>query len=409
MLKRFPFPTGYSLWKADDLKKIEVHRNDSTDYSINKSNSLSEKFKKLDTSASVQLSILSELVKLKGSAETAMIRNSTVSECSVQVKCFYKTGYKEMDMDQLTNIAYLDVAKTGNNNTATHFVTKIQYGAGAIFTFTKQFQSSEDEMKVKDEIDICGTNIQSVLNGSFEENYRHISNSSQIKCEFKSFGLSLSEALPTTYGEAPRFAGIFARTAQQSFARHGGEALGIPCIVWLHPLVTLPGCAKAPKLHWDFTPDQACRWVKFFEDCDMLELNLLKLKRLQFEFKLKKLALIRKIYFIYFFLLSEAFVFSFFLRNFEKENKNHYVLDRKIEFVTQLRSESKTKLKEMLVEIRSGTKTFEYFQKQTQFFTSRLDGLSELVAEKNQGNPLVLWRTFKFQSIIDAIEQYECS
>jgi hypothetical protein len=93
-------------------------------------------------SASVKLSIISGLIELGGgSASYLKKQKNTRGECSVQVKCFYKTGYKEMSMDQLTQISYLDVARTGHNNRATHFVMKIQYGAGAIFTFKKQFQS----------------------------------------------------------------------------------------------------------------------------------------------------------------------------------------------------------------------------------------------------------------------------
>jgi hypothetical protein len=383
------------LWKVDDLKKIEVHRNDSTVYSINASDTLSEKFKGLNTSASVKLSILSELIDLQQSAETLMKTNRTVGECSVQVRCLHKTGYKEMDMDQLTNIRYSEVARTGHNNTATHFVMKIQYGA----TFTKQFQSSEDEMKVKDEIDICGKTIKSVLNGSFEGNYRNFASSSQIHCDFQSFGLSLSEALPTTYDEALKFAGSFARTAKKSFARHGGEALGVPCTVWLHPLVSLPGCANAPKLHWDFTLDQACQWVEFFEDCDTFELKMLKLK-LKFALIIKRHAIIRDVVTLCWlsgppiwpllYLLGISIDISPGIFGMEEtKQKVHDVLDRKIEFVAQLRSESKTKLREMLVEIRSGTKTFEYFRQQTKLFTSRIDGLGELLADGNLENPQV--------------------
>jgi hypothetical protein len=44
---------------------------------------------------------------------------------------------------------------------------------------------------------------------NYEENHRHYSSSSQIKCEFKSFGLSLGEANPTTFEEAIKFASNF--------------------------------------------------------------------------------------------------------------------------------------------------------------------------------------------------------
>ena len=71
-----------------------------------------------------------------------------------------------MGMEQLTNIRYPEIARTGHNDTATHFVMKIQYGAGAIFNFTCEFQSEEEEKKFKAEVEIFGKNILSILNGN---------------------------------------------------------------------------------------------------------------------------------------------------------------------------------------------------------------------------------------------------
>ncbi len=365
----FPF-AGYSLWNADDVEKIKARRNDSTHYLMNASATLSEKLNGFDTSASVKLSILAGLIELGGgSASCLKKQKNTRGECSVQVKCFYKTGYKEMDMNQLRNIRYLDVARTGHNNTATHFVTKIQYGAGAIFTFTKQFQSGEEEwqVKAKAELETCGKTIKGVLNGSYEGNYRNSSSSSQIQCEFKSFGLSLSEASPTTYDEAVKFAGNFGRMAQQSMARHGGEALGVPCTVWLHPLVTLEGCANAPKLHCDFTINQAMKWIKFFEDCDEFERKLdVPLPIPSLPKGNKDLEKMHRIY----------------AKTRWPEKKKE--CREKTELVTRLRSDGLTELREMIVKIRSGLITFDHFNQMTSSITKRLDSVGGWIADEEE-------------------------
>lgn len=48
----------------------------------------------------------------------------------------------------------------------------------------------------------------------------------------------------------------------------------MPCTVWLRPLVLLPGCADAPKLHCDFNSEQASQWIKILEECDATEIEL---------------------------------------------------------------------------------------------------------------------------------------
>ncbi|XP_046654420.1 uncharacterized protein LOC124347582 isoform X3 [Daphnia pulicaria] len=335
---------------------------------MNASATLSETLNGFDMSASVKLSIISGLIELGGgSASYLKKQKNTRGECSVQVKCFYKTGYKEMSMDQLTQISYLDVARTGHNNRATHFVMKIQYGAGAIFTFTKQFQSGEEEWqaKAKAELNICGKTITSLLDGSLAGNYRNSSSSSQIQCEFKSYGFSLTEASPTTYDEALKFASNFGRMAHQSMARHGGEALGVPCIVWLHPLVALPGCANAPKLHCDFTLDQACKWIKFFEDCDEFE------RKLNVPLPIPSLPKGNKD-------LEKMYRIQANIRWPEKKKECR----EKTELVTRLRSDGLTELREMIVQIRSGLITFDHFNQKTSSITKPLDSVAGWIANE---------------------------
>ncbi len=380
------------MWNDDDLKKIEIRRNDGTNYLMNASDTLSEKLNGFDMSASVKLGIMSGLIELGGGSAAYLTKQKyTRGECSVQVKCFYKTGYKEMGMDQLTNIRYPDVARTGHNNTATHFVMKIQYGAGAIFTFTKQFESrvEEEQVKAKAELNICGQKILSVLDGSVEGNYRNYSSNSQIKCEFKSFGLSLREALPTTFNEAVRFAGNFGRMAHQSMARHRGEALGIPCIVWLKPLVALPGCANAPKLHCDFTPDQACKLIKFFEDCDKLKRDL-AMKLVSIPIEARRFGIERRE-------REAASVFSFLVPSFSfpfrlVDLTDHAEIEaqvnkckREIQSVNGFRSKSTQKLREVLVEIRSGTITSPliYLEQVTQSLANHLDAKIQIMNPTN--------------------------
>ena len=187
------------------MKKIEPRRNDGTPFfTMNASDTLSGKLSGLECNASVQLSIYSGLIEMKGSLKYLKENKSTRRQSSVQVRCLYKTAIKEMGMDQLTNIRYPEVARTGHNDTATHFVMKIQYGAGAIFNFTCEFQSEEEEEKFKAEVEIFGKKILSILNGNVGWHNRSFTWNRQIRCEFHSFGLSLTEACPTTANNVRR-------------------------------------------------------------------------------------------------------------------------------------------------------------------------------------------------------------
>jgi hypothetical protein len=297
---------------------------------------------------------------------------STRGESSVQVKYFYKTGYKEMSMDQLTNIRYLDVAMTGNNNAATHFVIKIQYGAGAIFTFTKKCKSREEEGKDKSELKHCGEEIKSALAGKSshnDETHRNASSShSRIKCEFKCFGLSLCEANPTTFDEAVKFASNFRKIVHKSITLQEGEKLGVPCTVWLRPLVLLPECADAPKLHCDFNSEQASQWIKILEDCDATEIEL-------------KNALERTNKIVYDIVVAWILGWPLYLLTIGRLSLSENVrnmrndVGQKLEYVTKFRSESKTTLRKMIVEVRSGVKTIQDFNQKTNLFAGSLDDI----------------------------------
>jgi hypothetical protein len=144
--------------------------------------------------------------------------------------------------------------------------------------------------------------------------------------------------------------------AHQSMARQGGEALGIPCTVWLHPLVSLPGCECAPKLYWDFTPDQAINSIKIIEDLDKIR------KKLDINF----------------------FYFLFWLRG------GHTLLDDcrlKKEFINQLRSDSTAELREMIVKIRSGLIPIDCFNNKISSIELHLGSVTQWMKEQKEKFP----------------------
>jgi hypothetical protein len=158
--------SGYTLWKDEDLQSINTTRNEGKSFSMIASDKLTEKFGNLDVNGSLKISVLLGMVEPKGSAVYLNQKKSHFRESSTHVICQYRTAIKELTMNQLDEgkIRFPDIARTGNNGTATHVVTKIQYGANVTFTFTKRFESDEDEQKVSGELNIRANKLINALN-----------------------------------------------------------------------------------------------------------------------------------------------------------------------------------------------------------------------------------------------------
>lgn len=122
---------------------------------------------------------------------------------------------------------------------------------------------------------------------------------------------------------------------------------------------------KASKLHCEFNPDQAIEWVKILGDCDTIEKGLEGHVRLS-----------NNIFFCFlFFLLRLVFYVFVFGKKWKSNEQVGNYLGRKIALVKEFRSESKKKLREMIVDVRRGNQTIEDFNRETKSFANRLDKL----------------------------------
>ena len=275
------------MWDRKELEEahLDVINNNCTSYLVIASDKLSEKSNKLELNGSLQMSICSGLIGLKGSGKFLdKPQSNSRRESSIHVRCHHRTFIKSLTMDQLGEgkIRHLDVAKTGANNSATHVVTEIQYGADATFTFRKRFNKMEDRRAINGQLNVCGNKIVKMLIGSAQGEGKcdialldESNNETDIECQFEG-DLKLPEDLiaPTTYEEAIKFASKFNHVLSRGMVKDvapGNQPLGVPCLVTLYPLVMLPGAQDAPIIQKEIGDAIASVCVRLMEDYEDLE------------------------------------------------------------------------------------------------------------------------------------------
>ncbi|XP_046462593.1 uncharacterized protein LOC124208763 [Daphnia pulex] len=267
---------GNPLWSENESKKFEVSRNDGYIYSLIAPGLLSDKFQELNVNGSLQICILTGMVEPKGPASYLIKKKATYRESSVHVKCYCNTAIRQVPANQLEDNknSFANISKIGRNATATHVVSQIQYGSESTFTLTKRFKDAKDGQKVDDQLAACGSHLLDVLKGNAMASN---GTKSDVECHFQAdFQLPKNVKAPTTYEEAVKFAGHnkLSQVASDAMGRDasaGNEPLGVPCIIWLYPLVLLPGSEAAPAVKYEINRTLASECVRHVQDYDQVQ------------------------------------------------------------------------------------------------------------------------------------------
>ncbi|XP_057365417.2 uncharacterized protein LOC130686145 [Daphnia carinata] len=227
---------------SEDMGAFQTTRNEGFNYSLIPSDKLSEKLDDLGVKGLLQITISVDPIAQQ--LQHLKKKKNEFHEYSVHVRCHYRTATQEFTSNQLdeAKIRYLNVAPT--HSTATHVITKIQYGAEATFTLTKRLDETEDETEDEHEanslLKACANNLIAILNGD-EECVRDSITSTNIQCRLQ--GNFLIPMTFTTYEDAKQFAKNFTHVLSNSIAKEA--PLGVPCIAWLYPLASTHGAENA--------------------------------------------------------------------------------------------------------------------------------------------------------------------
>ncbi|XP_028971378.2 uncharacterized protein LOC106024252 [Esox lucius] len=227
---------GVTLWDNEDLQNNTDDRpQQNTEFEIIASDSIEDKSSALNVEASLKASFMAGLVKVEGSAK--YLNDTKVSKKQARVTLKYKTttSFRQLTMNHLGrgNVKYPHVFE---DDTATHVVTGILYGAQAFFVFDREVTDTKDCQNVKGNLEMV---IKKLINiegqGSLKMNNTDNSHIEKFSCKFHGdFSL---ENNPTSFQEA--------MSVYQSLPKLlGGKGEhAVPLQVWLYPLKKLDSAA----------------------------------------------------------------------------------------------------------------------------------------------------------------------
>ncbi|KAF5886872.1 neoverrucotoxin subunit beta-like [Clarias magur] len=246
---------GISLWDSKTIKKgLNSHRQPKTDLKFTASDSLSEKAKLLDVSATLGAGILGGLVNVSGSAKFLYDNKTSARQCRVTMQYSQTTRYEEFTMDR--NITY---PKVFEDETATHVVTAVLYGAQAFMVFDLTADEFEKTKEMEGTLTVMVTGIPFVEIegvGSLKMNDNEKQLSDKISCTF--YGDYDLELNPTTYMEALQ---VYKELPSLLRKR---ENDAVPMKVWLYPLAHLS--KKAAKLEREIHKTLITKTESLLED-----------------------------------------------------------------------------------------------------------------------------------------------
>nr|XP_009669300.1 PREDICTED: uncharacterized protein LOC104141623 [Struthio camelus australis] len=232
---------GISLWDLDTVQKnVDVKPQHKSEFKIIASDSMEDKTSALGIKASLQVSFLSGMADVSGSAEYLRDTKRSKHQARVTLQYSATTQFKQLTMNQLgrQNISYPDVFDQG---TATHVVTAVLYGAQAFFVFDREVSENEDFQDIQGRLEltiskISQTKIEGEASGKMDEKDKSFTE--KFSCRFH--GDFALESNPVTYQDAMQ---VYA-TLPKMLGANGEKA--VPMRVWLYPLTKLD--AKAACL-----------------------------------------------------------------------------------------------------------------------------------------------------------------
>uniref|UniRef100_A0AAY4BKT3 B30.2/SPRY domain-containing protein n=1 Tax=Denticeps clupeoides TaxID=299321 RepID=A0AAY4BKT3_9TELE len=238
-----------------------------SNFDITTSDSLSEKHKLLDVSASLQASFFAGLVEVGGSAQYLHDKASSKHQCRVTMKYQGTTEFKELKVLGL-NVKYPEVF---NQMEATHVVVGILYGAEAFMVFEDTAADESEKQEIHGNLSVMIKKIPGIEisgEGKVEMNDEDKDMVKNMSCTFH--GDFLLEQNPTSYEEAV----LVYKELPTLLGKDGEKA--VPVKVWLYPLNKLNDVAAQIKnMVSESLVSQLKKVMEDFHEAEMRSTDLL--------------------------------------------------------------------------------------------------------------------------------------
>ena len=148
-----------ALWKKDSLNKKKLYRekiSSSQQWLIDSENTFSSKVRKLDMETGLTLSLLGEMVDIKGHAKYLQDTTLTKNMAKVSLTFNETSVYQELVSDSLCDIDYQDILTSKEEKVAfTHVVVGIQYGGISTVVFEKNVKENESKGEAEEVLSLA--------------------------------------------------------------------------------------------------------------------------------------------------------------------------------------------------------------------------------------------------------------
>ena len=225
----------YALWKEDNIKKKGFFSQricSSQQWLTDSENTFSSKVRNLDIESGLTLSLLGEMINIKGHAKYF---EDTVSSSNVaKVSLTYKetTVYQELTLDALYDIDYQDpLARDEQEVAFTHVVVGIQYGGMCTMVFERGVKESETKEEIERELSAALKAIPISTDDNFDLNSDGNEKLDNFRCTVYSDFISNTRI--ANWNEARALYKSF--PAIISISRDFSKDRGVPVKIWLLP------------------------------------------------------------------------------------------------------------------------------------------------------------------------------
>ncbi|XP_066565958.1 uncharacterized protein LOC136753604 [Amia ocellicauda] len=205
------------------------------------------------------------MVQVEGAAKYFNDRMKSNSQARVTLQYYTTTKYEQLTMDHLAkeNITH---KKVFEEDTATHVVTAVLYGAEAYFVFDREVSADENIQEVEGELKLRIDQVKTITmdtQGFVKMNENETTAVNKFNCTF--YGDFQLKSNPCTFNDAIQ---VYS-TLPQLLGVNGENA--VPVKVWLYPLIKLD--SMAAKIVRDISDESATLSQEVLEDLQRIEMQ----------------------------------------------------------------------------------------------------------------------------------------
>ncbi|XP_067282442.1 uncharacterized protein [Pseudorasbora parva] len=235
----------------------------NTRFQVTASDSIQDKSELLNIDGGMSLSVLGGLIEVSGAAKYLKDTKKSFIQQRLTLHYHATCEFKELFINHLPSMQNMP---DNHNDTATHVVTGVLYGADAYFVFDRKVESDEDKTTVEGELKVAFEKLKGVsvnANVDLKMNDNQKNALKKFTCTF--YGDFQLESNPTSFEDAMNIFAELPKLLKEN------QKLAVPLRVWLYPLDKLN--SRASKLHKEINMDLITKIESVIESLNKNEMK----------------------------------------------------------------------------------------------------------------------------------------